>query len=78
MSDSDKTRQRLVNSIRKSKADAASKAGATGSGRAAPARTKSAPPTPKPGAATRSTPSTPADVRRTADAYQCGRRVWPD
>ncbi len=84
MTDTDKTREKLLSSIRKTKADAAAKseqpsrAQETPKGRravspeASPAD-KPAPPRPAPRKARRST-----EQQQTRDPYQSGRRIWPD
>jgi hypothetical protein len=84
MSSSDKTRQQLMDSMRKTKAGAASKkasenkaAGSKTSQPAAPA------PTAKKKAARTTTRKHPAKVEvasqvETSDPYSAGRRVWPD
>ena len=90
MTNSDKTRQKLVNSMRKSKDAAAKKpaqkadaAMATPAPRKYSKKSKSAAAAPAPAAARSRSPSRPqsalAAVRPgSGDPYQYGRRVWPD
>ena len=75
MTANDKTGQKLVDSMRKTKAAAADKAGAQNSRGPAPAK-KAARPQAKKKSAARRSPNIPR--RRGGDPYQSGRRVWPD
>lgn len=73
MTANDKTGQKLVDSMRKTKAAAADKAGAQTS--RAPAK-KATRPQARKKAAARRTANT--SRQRRGDPYQSGRRVWPD
>lgn len=68
MSETDKTGDKLVASIRKTKAGAAKPA------QAAPAKTATTSKVQARKPATKSRRTAPANV----DPYTCGRRVWPD
>jgi len=77
VSSKDKTRNKLVGSMRKTKAEA-------GIGADTPAPRKAAPP--RPAAKPAASPATASDqgaaparaAAPNADNYQSGRRVWPD
>ena len=68
MTGSDKTQQKLIDSIRKTKSAAAKSPEAT-----RPAEAAAAEPAAKPAAPPRPTP-----VSQGSDPYQSGQRVWPD
>ena len=76
MSSKDKTREKLMGSIRKTKADAG--IGTNHQSESAPASQAAAPAPAKPASqeARRSPGSQPQAV--SSDGYQSGRRVWPD
>lgn len=91
MSNTDKTRQKLVNSMRKTKGTAASGSvpktatTTTRSSSKAPAKTKKAAttktrtrPTPDTGTSAKSVVTTASTRRVAVDSYQYGLRVWPD
>jgi hypothetical protein len=75
MTANDKTGQKLVDSMRKTKAAAADRAGAAKFGAAASPQ-KSVRPQAKKKAAARRSPN--ASRKRGGDPYQSGRRIWPD
>ncbi len=66
MTDQDKTQEKLLDSIRKTKQAVAK----------SPSTAK--PAAPSKSAAKRPAPSRAAPVQRRSDPYQSGRRVWPD
>lgn len=84
MSDTDKTRDKLLSSIRKTKAGAAAKSEEPGQAKATSRIAKPAaadtpqaakPATPRSG---QRKPRRPAEQPGSDDPYQKGRRVWPD
>jgi len=86
MSDTEKTRQKLMDTIRRTKAGAAgapeeAPQAAAAEKPAPAARSKTAKPKAKPSpkpAANKSTPAKKSAGGGQDDAYQSGRRVWPD
>ena len=79
MSTTDKTRQQLVDSMRKTRAGTAGKTTATRKASRPASRTaKSAKKTAATAAEKRSTNVAGASRAGTRDSYQVGRRVWPD
>ena len=79
MSTTDKTRQQLVDSMRKTRAGTAGKTTATRkASRPANRTAKSAKKTAATAAEKRSTNVAGASRAKKRDPYQVGRRVWPD
>lgn len=84
MSDTEKTRQKLMDTIRRTKAGAAGtpeEAPQAAAEKPAPAaKPKAAKPKakPSPKPAAKSAPAKKSAGGSQADAYQSGRRVWPD
>jgi len=82
MSSTDKTRQQLVDSMRKTKAAAAGKTAAVNKKSPRPVKRKVTPKRAKDAAATiagkHSANATGGIRSGTSDSYQAGRRVWPD
>ena len=79
MTTTDKTRQQLVDSMRKTKTAAASKtAGRSKAPRPANRTAKSAKKTAATAAEKRSAKVEGVSPARTQDSYQMGGRVWPD
>ena len=77
MSSKDKTRQKLMGSMRKTKAEAGIGSKKTADAKASPEVTESRPEQKKaPAPKTRSASRNRGTV--TADPYQSGRRIWPD
>jgi hypothetical protein len=79
MSSTDKTRQQLVDSMRKTKAAAASTN--TAGNKAPRPTTRAAKTTKKAASTTKAKRSAKVEVRsrpETPDPYRVGRRVWPD
>ena len=75
MSSKDKTREKLMGSMRKTKADAG-----IGSSKQPEPAARAAAPTPAKPAAQKVSRPTPSSNPRTSssDGYQSGARVWPD
>ena len=78
MSSKDKTREKLMGSMRKTKADAG--IGSNEQAKPAASTTAATPPAAKPAARSSTPANRPPQPRTTgsADSYQSGRRVWPD
>jgi len=85
MSSNDKTGEKLVASMRKTKADAADKSAASQGGSQASQKSES-PKSESPKSESKAQPKKKAEskrpqggtAKRAADPYQTGRRVWPD
>jgi hypothetical protein len=78
MSQSDKTQQQLIDSIRKTKT-AAGKSPTTGTAsKTTPAAKPAAQSKPAPRAKRATTPPAAAATPSGSDPFQLGRRVWPD
>lgn len=75
MTANDKTGERLVNSMRKTKAAAATKSGTPQSVQKEPRGQK---PQQRPAKKAPSRRSSQATKEQRGDPYQSGRRVWPD
>jgi len=75
MSSKDKTRQKLMGSMRKTKAEAGLGSEKTGEAKASPSVPESRPRQQK---KTSAAPKTRTASRETGDPYRSGRRIWPD
>ena len=75
MSSKDKTREKLMGSMRKTKADAG--IGTTSKSEPVASQTAPEPAKPAPQKTTSRAPSSPPQTV-SSDGYQSGRRVWPD
>ncbi|HKJ08831.1 MAG TPA: hypothetical protein VKA76_07085 [Gammaproteobacteria bacterium] len=75
MTANDRTGEKLVDSMRKTKAAAAGKDGVSGSERKEPRGQK---PQPRTGRKGTTRQRSQAEKKRPVDPYQSGRRVWPD
>jgi hypothetical protein len=80
MSSTDKTRQKLMESMRKTKAGSASKSDTTTtkSDTKASSSASQSKPAAKPAAAKRKPAARKPAPKSGGDPYQAGRRVWPD
>ncbi len=84
MTDTDKTREKLLSSIRKTKAGVAAKSEQPSPAQGAPKRRKAVSPEASPAEKPASPRPAPRKARRgteqqqTRDPYQSGRRIWPD
>lgn len=80
MSDNDKTRQKLVDSMRRTKVSATKKAAPKASVESKKATASKPAPAAKKAPVKKAQPKAAAKVPSTVavDSYQSGRRIWPD